>query len=172
MLRRSRFGDKKDAKGKPVREQVSLRLRAGAPCEGHAGESYLAVDDTRTVSCVADQDLQKLAKGLPELREDRLLPFNDDVIVGAELSARGVKVALRRQGEKWTYAKSGGGGALQGEARPEAVTDLWKALARAEADAGDRAGAGGRRGDRPCGSSSATASRPTRSARNPLPART
>ena len=128
VLRRSRFGDKKDAKGKPVREQVSLRLRAGAACEGHAGESYVVIDDTGTVNCVADDDLKKLQKGLPELREDRLLPFDDDEIVGAELSARGVKVALRKQGEKWTYAKSGGGAALQGDARPEAVADLWKAL--------------------------------------------
>lgn len=128
VLNRSIFGDKKDAKGKPVREQVSLRLRAGAPCEGHPGESYLTVDDTRTVNCVADQDLQKLDKALPELREERLLPLEDDAIAGAQLSARGTKLTLRKQDEKWTYEKSGGGPALKGEARPEAVADLWKAL--------------------------------------------
>jgi len=133
-VKKTRLVDKvKDKQGKPQREQVTLRLRVGGACSGHAGESYLTVDEKRTVTCAADEDLAKLQKTVAELRETRLLPVEDELITGVQLERGGGKLVLSQSGKSWTYEVSRAGKvSLKGQAREGAVADWFKALRAAQ----------------------------------------
>jgi hypothetical protein len=125
---------KKDAKGQAVRESSTLRLRSGAACDGHAGESYLTVNDAGGVYCAADEDLAKLAKSTADLREARLLPIEDDEIERVELVRGNDKLVIAQKGEGYTYEITHGSKpGAHGDARDQAVPDWLKALRAVQA---------------------------------------
>ncbi len=124
----------KDEKGKPKREQVALRLRVGAACAAHPGESYVLVDDSGSVSCAADEDLKKLQKSRDELREARLLPLDDDEVQGVQLEQGAQRLTLRKADKTWSYeAARSSGHPLSGLARADAVSGWLKALRETKA---------------------------------------
>lgn len=121
----------KDEKGNAKREQLTLRIRAGAACEGHDGESYVTVNDTATVHCAADEDLSKLNKSIADLRESRLLPLAQDEITRVVLARGGDELVLEQNADQtaWTYALNRGGESVsKAGAREGAVADWLKAL--------------------------------------------
>jgi hypothetical protein len=134
------------SKEKPKRTQSSLRVRVGAACAGHTAESYVAIDDASTVHCAADEDLNKLAKPLADLRETRLLPLEEGDVWDVHVARGDLQLALTRSEERWSYElKRGGKVASKGEARANAANDWLKALRAAHATrldlpAGDRKG--------------------------------
>jgi hypothetical protein len=138
---------KSAAKSEPKHEEVELRLRAGSACADHAGESYLTVGDTKSVSCVADADLAKMRKSITDLREGRLLPFDDDAIAALRIERGGHRLTLTKTDAGFSYeATRPGAAALKGDARTEAVTDWFNALRGTKAERFDveaaHAGAG------------------------------
>ncbi|MFI5307970.1 MAG: DUF4340 domain-containing protein, partial [Polyangiales bacterium] len=126
---------------KPERRAAGTRLLVGAACAEHAGESYVRVDGGDGVHCALDADLAKLGKSFADLREARLVPFEDDVIEGIDLTHGSRRVELKKSGDLWSYtAWRAGQKLLEGPARPEAVSAWLKALHDARAsrfDAGD-----------------------------------
>jgi hypothetical protein len=135
-LRRATLVSGKPQPGKePKREESTLTLLAGAPCEGHPGESYVTIAGSNEVSCASDPDLAKLNKSAAELRESRLLPIVAEDIKSVQLRRGGVQLSLTaaEDGTSWTYALSGGGApSLSGTARDGSVSDWLKALAAAQ----------------------------------------
>jgi hypothetical protein len=122
------------SKQKPKRTESTLRVRVGAACEGHSGESYVAIDDASTVHCAADEDLNKLGKPLGELRETRLLPLEEGDVWDVHVARGDLQLSLTRSEERWSYElKRGGKTTSQGEARADAADDWLKALRAAQA---------------------------------------
>jgi hypothetical protein len=71
-------------KGEQKRERFSLKVGAG--CAKHADESYIEVAQ-RGVYCASNAELKKLERTPEQLREQRVLPLDDDAISGVELRA-------------------------------------------------------------------------------------
>jgi hypothetical protein len=135
-------------KQEPKHEEVELHLRTGNACEGHAGESYVTVGDGQSVSCAADADLAKLHRSVSDLRENRLLPFDDDAIASLRVEQGGRRLVLTKTDSGYSYeATRPGAAALKGEARSEAVTDWFNALRGAKAERFDPGAALTRAGD-------------------------
>jgi hypothetical protein len=129
------LGKDKAGKSEPKHEEVELRLRAGNACADHAGETYLTVGDSRSVSCVADADLAKMRKPIADLREGRLLPFDDDQIAGLRVEQAGRRLTLTKTDAGFSYeATRPGAPAIKGDARTEAVNDWFGALRGTKAE--------------------------------------
>jgi hypothetical protein len=117
------------AKSRSTGQEEVVRLRVGRSCPDHPGESYATIDDTGTVSCVLDEDVNGLRKTLEELREGRLLPFDDDVVSSIQLDRAELRMVLTKSDDRWTYeAFKAGKSQLKGEARSEAVGEWLAAL--------------------------------------------
>ena len=129
----SKAAGAKPAKGEEPEETFTLSI--GAPCEGHAGESYVRVASNSDVSCASDADLAKLDKSREQLREARLLPVDEDEVKTIGVQQRGVRLTLSADDAgTWSYAVQGGGvPKLEGKARDGAVSDWLKALSAATA---------------------------------------
>ncbi|MGD8862843.1 MAG: DUF4340 domain-containing protein, partial [Myxococcales bacterium] len=130
IIERTRLSDtEKDEQGKPKRVPGELRVRVGAPCEGHDAERYLTVDDAGTVFCAADADLDKLTKSADELREARLLPLADGEVDGVALAADERSLTLTRGDEGWAFElREGDSTLLEGPAREGSVDDFLQSL--------------------------------------------
>ena len=119
------------AKPKPVESEVELRV--GNACADYAGERYFMFTDSNTVNCVADADLTKVRKSLAELREGRLLPYEDDDISSVRVERGTRKLVLTKNDKGFTYEITGAT-TQKGEARADAVADWFKALRAARAE--------------------------------------
>jgi uncharacterized protein DUF4340 len=127
--------DKSAAKTEPKHEEIELRLRAGKACAEHSGETYLTVGDSKSVSCVADADVDKLRRSIVDLREGRLLPFDDDAIASLRIEHAGRRLTLTKTDAGFSYeATRPGAAAIKGDARTEAVNDWFAALRGTKAD--------------------------------------
>jgi hypothetical protein len=126
---------------KPERHEVGTKLLVGSACDGHPGESYVRMEGGDGVHCALDADLAKLHKPLADLREARLLPFEDDAVQDLELTHGSRRLELKKNGESFTYtAWRGGAKVLEGAARDGSVSEWLKALRDTRAtrfDAGD-----------------------------------
>jgi hypothetical protein len=136
--------DKKpDAPKKPEAAESQMTLRVGNACVDHPGESYLMFGAARTVNCAADTDLAKIQKPLPQLREGRILPFEDDEIAAVRVERGGDKLTITKNGNAFAYEVAHPGlGTDKGEARSDAVLDWFKALRAAQAERFDGAAIG------------------------------
>lgn len=140
--------DKEGTKSEPKHEDVELHLRAGNTCADHAGETYVTVGDTKSVSCVADADLDKVRKSITDLREGRLLPFDDDVITSLRVERAGRRLTLTKTDAGFSFeATRPGAAAIKGDARTEAVNDWFAALRGTKADRFDPESARGSSAD-------------------------
>src|SRR5262249_31273017 len=127
--------DKAGAKSEPKHEDVELRIRAGKACADHPDETYLTIGDTKSVSCVANADLDKLRKSITDLREGRLLPFDDDAIASVRVERAGRRLTLTKTDAGFSFeATRPGAAAIKGDARSEAVNDWFGALRGTKAD--------------------------------------
>jgi len=116
----------KDKASKQQREQLSLRI--GAPCAGHADESYLQLGEG-SVFCVADSEWKKLDKRAEELRELRVLPLDDSAITSVKIRDGERELTLTTQDQSTRFRLTERGKELQsGAAETAALSELYAAL--------------------------------------------
>jgi hypothetical protein len=105
-----------------------LDLRVGNACSGHAGESYLRVNQG-PIFCAADSELAPLKKRAEELRETRLLPLEDSEIHGVKIRAGQVELVLDEADKETRYrVLAQGRETKRGKVDPAALADWYKAL--------------------------------------------
>jgi hypothetical protein len=115
--------------------EVATRLRIGGACADHPGESYATIDDGGEISCVLDEDVAKLAKPLAQLREARLLPFEDDAISSVQLDRGDRRLLLTKTEAGWSYrVERAGKPVSEAAARPEAVSEWLAGLRGTKAE--------------------------------------
>ncbi len=123
-----------EGKGDSEPEPVSLRFRLGARCEGHEGESYLAIGEKGPVVCVADADLAEAHRDAEALRDRRLLAVRDREIESVAVVSRADELGLQKQNSEWSYQVSREGKKIaEGKASAEAVEKWLKDLRAVEA---------------------------------------
>lgn len=129
-------------KGNDGPNELAVRVRAGAPCEGQPTERYITVGDEGAVFCAQNADIDKLK--LPEERmlETRLLPLDPRDVRGIRLQRGDRSLVLQRAGgipqvggpDPWRFEqKRGDKVTAQGEAREGSISDFLNALRAAQA---------------------------------------
>lgn len=121
---------------------LAIRVRAGAPCEGHATERYVTVGDGGSVFCAQNADIEKLKLPEERVREARLLPIDPGDVKGVQLVRGDRSLLIERVGgipqvgeaEPWRYEQKRGGKIIaQGSVRDGAQRDFLDALRAAVA---------------------------------------
>lgn len=123
--RKAREDDEKKDKAKRSLER--LEFRVGAACAGHAGESYLRVNQG-PVHCAADGALNKLQKPAESLRETRLLPLEDAYIRGVQLRVGTRELSLETGDKETRYQLRDGSTEQSGTVDPAALAEWYAAL--------------------------------------------
>jgi hypothetical protein len=127
----SKVFDKK-AKGKQITEQLALSV--GGACAGHAGESYLRVNQG-AIFCVADSALEAVRKRPDDLRETHLLPLDDSSITGVHLTAGARELSLETVGKELRYrVLDRGKEQSSGVVDPVALSAWYKSLRELSSD--------------------------------------
>lgn len=125
----------------------TLRLRVGAPCEGHPDERYFTAEDiggTRPILCVALAELQPALDALAQPREERLLTLRPERIGAIELAEGGQRLRVERRADGWHYRLERKGEAKrEGEAEQGSVEAWLGLLGAARAHAFDQGAASG-----------------------------
>jgi hypothetical protein len=121
---------------------LAVRVRAGAPCEGHATERYVTIGDSGSVFCAQSADLEKLKLPEERVREARLLPIDPGDVKGVRLVRGDRSLLIERVGgipqvgeaEPWRYEQKRGDKIIaQGAVRDGAQRDFLDALRAAVA---------------------------------------
>ena len=116
-----------EKKDKKKRSLERLEFRVGAACAGHAGESYLRVNQG-PVYCASDDALNKLQKPAESLRETRVLPLEDVHIRGAQLHAGNRELTIEVGDKETTYHLRDGSVDRRGTVDPAALAEWYTAL--------------------------------------------